>query len=177
MKMKPLAFLTLLAATAGMASQSQAAQPTTLEFSAAKQSALVTIQADKNLPAQGAGNFFNSFSFSASGSTGSFNAIAYSVFDGETPVYQPGGAGKVTGNSYSIGYNDYLVNSFDFAAGKTYTVKVDANLTGAAGTGLFSIKHGNVVGVTMVPEVETYAMLLAGLGLIGAIVRRRASVR
>jgi hypothetical protein len=34
--------------------------------------------------------------------------------------------------------------------------------------------HGQLVGVgTVVPEPETYAMLLAGLGLLGFIARRR----
>ena len=33
------------------------------------------------------------------------------------------------------------------------------------------------MGVAAVPEPETYAMLLAGLGLIGAVSRRRAARR
>ncbi|MBK9347554.1 MAG: PEP-CTERM sorting domain-containing protein [Burkholderiales bacterium] len=33
--------------------------------------------------------------------------------------------------------------------------------------------YGGNIGVTAVPEPETYAMLLAGLGLMGAIARRR----
>jgi len=31
----------------------------------------------------------------------------------------------------------------------------------------------SVIGVVPVPEPETYAMLLAGLGLMGAVARRR----
>jgi hypothetical protein len=35
--------------------------------------------------------------------------------------------------------------------------------------------HGQVVVVGTIPEPETYAMLLAGLGLLGFIARRRKS--
>lgn len=38
--------------------------------------------------------------------------------------------------------------------------------------GLYS---GSISAVSAVPEAETYAMLLAGLGLMGAVVRRRSS--
>lgn len=48
------------------------------------------------------------------------------------------------------------------------------NYTLAFGTGLGSLKVDDVqISVTAVPEPETYAMMLAGLGLIGTIVRRR----
>jgi hypothetical protein len=33
------------------------------------------------------------------------------------------------------------------------------------------------MGVAAVPEPETYAMLLAGLGLVGAVARRRSATR
>ena len=48
------------------------------------------------------------------------------------------------------------------------------NYTLAFGTGLGSLKVDDVqISVTAVPEPETYAMMLAGLGLMGTIVRRR----
>ena len=48
------------------------------------------------------------------------------------------------------------------------------NYTLAFGTGLGSLKVDDVqISVTAVPEPETYAMMLAGLGLMGTIARRR----
>lgn len=57
----------------------------------------------------------------------------------------------------SIGPGHYKLQ-FSFDSGK-----------GAAGTRLFS----GLVNVTAVPEPESYAMFLAGLGVLGAIARRR----
>ena len=37
-----------------------------------------------------------------------------------------------------------------------------------------SEKHAELASVTAVPEPETYAMLLAGLGLMGLVARRKA---
>jgi len=42
-----------------------------------------------------------------------------------------------------------------------------------AATGQFSGKHQDQLYITPVPEPETYAMLLAGLGLMGFVARRR----
>jgi hypothetical protein len=52
-----------------------------------------------------------------------------------------------------------------------YFFKVEGTIT----TNDFAIYSGNVT-VSAVPEAETYAMLLAGLGLVGVIARRRKSV-
>lgn len=52
-----------------------------------------------------------------------------------------------------------------------YSVKVSGNATGSSG-GMYSF---TAVAVP-VPEPETYAMFLAGLGLMGLIVRRRKVV-
>ncbi len=38
----------------------------------------------------------------------------------------------------------------------------------------FAANHNASAAITMVPEADSYAMLLAGLGIIGAIVRRRS---
>ncbi len=50
-----------------------------------------------------------------------------------------------------------------------YWLQVEGTVIGAAG-GSYG---GNVNLVTAVPEPETYAMMLAGLGLLGAVARRR----
>lgn len=62
-------------------------------------------------------------------------------------------------NFHNVASGDYLVKASGFLSGPAsipYLAFVGANYT-----------------VTAVPEPESYAMLLAGLGLMGAIVRRR----
>jgi hypothetical protein len=41
--------------------------------------------------------------------------------------------------------------------------------------GADTLKQTEISGVTLVPEPETYAMLLAGLGLVGFAARRKLS--
>lgn len=64
------------------------------------------------------------------------------------------------GDSLSLEYNQPLT-------GPAYL-----NITGVADGSTGGIYAGAIAGV--VPEPETYAMLLAGLGLMGAVVRRRS---
>ncbi len=60
-----------------------------------------------------------------------------------------------------------VVSAFDTATAYVGT----ASTYGTAGTIRFD--NVTVMGVSAVPEPESYAMLLAGLGLVGAMVRRR----
>jgi hypothetical protein len=52
---------------------------------------------------------------------------------------------------------------------------VNAGISGAVDMGLWAYSTGSIV--SAVPEPETYAMLLAGLGLMGGIARRRKQKR
>ena len=54
-------------------------------------------------------------------------------------------------------------------AGNDYRFVVTGDVTGSIGGG-----YGGVLQAAPVPEAETYAMMLAGLGLVGFMVRRRA---
>ncbi len=71
-------------------------------------------------------------------------------------------------------FNDIRNNGFSLDGGATYLVKVSGQTapTIPGGYGTVSITALNAV-VAMVPEPETYAMFLAGLGLIGGMAKRR----
>ncbi|MDN5753229.1 MAG: FxDxF family PEP-CTERM protein [Nitrosospira sp.] len=86
-----------------------------------------------------------------------------------SPTTQPG----VTGDGVADGM---VSKSFSLDAG-TYSVVVGGATYDAAGTAAGNRNyHFNAdIAVAAIPEPETYAMLLAGLGLIGAIARRRKS--
>jgi hypothetical protein len=53
--------------------------------------------------------------------------------------------------------------TFDVVAGTNYALGFDTTVSA-------------YTEVTAVPEPETYAMMLAGLGLVGAVARRRKNV-
>lgn len=64
--------------------------------------------------------------------------------------------------------------SLNLAWGPTAGGNMDLNITGMTNGTLGGLYNGSI-SVSAVPEPETYAMLLAGLGLMGAVVRRRSS--
>jgi hypothetical protein len=69
-----------------------------------------------------------------------------------------------------------LASSANLVMNGTYTYQITGNSIGAAGyTGIIALT--NLPTVPAVPEPETYAMLLAGLGMMGMIARRRQKNR
>jgi len=67
------------------------------------------------------------------------------------------------------GYGSYTTLFKDGNAYITFNTKTYGDIT-------FSVTQmgqGSLQNLTAVPEPETYAMLLAGLGMVGAVVRRR----
>ena len=70
-----------------------------------------------------------------------------------------------------------LATSATFLPSTTYTFQIGGTSIGNAGyTGIIALIDGPKV-LPAVPEPETYAMLLAGLGMMGMIARRRQKNR
>jgi MYXO-CTERM domain-containing protein len=107
-----------------------------------------------------------SFFYAARPNTGMTNGLGFSF-------------GAVTGSLLATATNatsthnwlQYSLNNFQLNASGITRLSFFANGTSDGLGG--SLDNVSVTAVSPVPEVETYAMLLAGLGLIGAASRRR----
>ena len=128
--------------------------------------------------------FSDIFTFDVSQST----ATSFSVVDVPLSVGGLNYDGILTGLSlFSAGANgivgggdDTLLQSSTSPGGDSLTLNYDQPLSGASFitvTGLSNGTAGAIYAgaVAAIPEPETYAMLLAGLGLMGAVVRRRSN--
>lgn len=77
-----------------------------------------------------------------------------------------------TDSAYNLGADSSFMNIAHSGATATFTFQIEG--VGNQDLNDESWAMDNLrVGVTPVPEAETYAMLLAGLGLLGAVARRR----
>ena len=116
------------------------------------------------------------------------NTTSFSVVDVPLSVGGLNYDGILTGLSlFSAGANgivgggdDTLLQSSTSPGGDSLTLNYDQPLSGASFitvTGLSNGRAGAIYAgaVAAIPEPETYAMLLAGLGLMGAVVRRRSN--
>jgi hypothetical protein len=114
------------------------------------------------------GSFTDIFSFTmpssaTEGGTGVISLKSNSINFTDLSVWQ--GATKI---AYTSGLGSAMLDLFTFASGLTdYTVHV----SGQALAG--SESYGGTISVSPVPEPQTYAMLLAGLGLLAFTARRR----
>lgn len=137
-------------------------------------------------------DFYYQFTNDASSSNGverftgyDFSGLGTSIVD----VYQTGAAFGIfsTGTEFSdsadrvtlgvIGFNFVSNTTTKIEPGTTsftQIIRTNAREYSAGNFGLLNGIGDNGVGfATAVPEPETYAMLLAGLGMIGTIIRRR----
>jgi hypothetical protein len=99
---------------------------------------------------------------------------------GALTTFSAVGTNPLPGNSIASTPSNLLTFS-NLAAG-TYTLQFSGTLAMAQPTtyiGIIPVPHpavgtyASLISVTAVPEPESYAMLIAGLGLIGAAVKRR----
>lgn len=98
---------------------------------------------------------------------------SFDIYDSVTNLVVVGGSNELL-NSNGTKKNDFwsLPELSTLGAGNYY-VLVTGQILGAAG-GVYGGTL-NVTAVTAVPEAETYAMMLAGLGLLGVVARRKAA--
>ncbi|MCX7178598.1 MAG: PEP-CTERM sorting domain-containing protein [Proteobacteria bacterium] len=110
----------------------------------------------------------NKMLFSVSGLGTQFSDLSFSFTGTGLSV-----AATPSGNALSGAFNDIRNGGYSFTGGTTYQVKVSGHTTAniPGGSGTVSVTAMNAI-MTAVPEPESYAMLLAGLGLIGTVVRR-----
>jgi len=140
------------------AAASAATTPVTMVTGSFNDVALGEISFVGNSTVSGLAGFVSKFTGTFGNQTFTFDAPAItfskvSLYSGNTQ------------SAFSLG------ESFNFAnlTSGTYTLKVSGSVAGGATGGAIA-----QYSVTAVPEPETYAMLLAGLGVMGAIARRRS---
>ena len=81
-------------------------------------------------------------------------------------------AAKDKSGSWVATFNDPLNGAFSYAGGAALSVLVSGT-TKWGHNGLITVSTNNTGTISPVPEPESFAMLLAGLGLMGAIAARR----
>ncbi|MDR1351357.1 MAG: FxDxF family PEP-CTERM protein [Zoogloeaceae bacterium] len=81
-----------------------------------------------------------------------------------------------TGTGKTLSLFDNPTGTFDAATlgAGSYSLWVSGNLAGSRGSYSIAIMSSSTR-LPAVPEPETYAMLLAGLGIVGAVARRRSA--
>jgi hypothetical protein len=124
------------------------------------------------------GSFSEIFTFSLSAPTTTLSTIAISfestpVFglsaDSMVWLYKETGAVDTFTAAYSFGT---LFTASNLLAGDYY-YKVTGSTTGSLG-GVFALTS-TTAPIAVVPEADTYLMMLAGLGMIGLMAKRRMS--
>ena len=112
----------------------------------------------------------------------SFSMPADSSGNGESNVIRLGGGG-ITFTAFNLYENAILIatgimegsSSLLSFSGASTPGKYSLNIAGFKLNSALSASYAGNISISPVPEPETYAMLLAGLGMIGFSIRRRKS--
>ena len=120
--------------------------------------------------------FMDQFKFSVTGVPANLDAIVGSISDLPTmgmditglSLYSSGGDLITSGSSMSSGTIDVWTISADALATGSYYLQVNGTMVSNTGA-----SFGGSVMLNPVPEPETYGMMLAGLGVLGFLARRR----
>lgn len=166
---------------AGSALVAQAAQAAPIDISQAPEAVTLaagTAHFDDTFLNGNAHNLFNDqFTFTTTGVTNvdmiltsistsaanGLNLTGFSLYNSNS------NAVVLNGTQLKTGLQDKWTLTFNSLAAGSYYFKVSGNVVSAAG-GAFS---GNGHVLSAVPEADTYAMLLAGMGVLGVVARRR----
>lgn len=105
-----------------------------------------------------------------SGTQSQFDSLGFTISSTTTGPITFDGVLK-NGNWWVAAFNDRLNNAYSLSAGD-YTLEVTGKTLDPQGVGEFAITT-RFATVTPVPEPESIAMLLAGLGVVGFAARRR----
>lgn len=134
-----------------------------------------TTAADALLPASG--SFSDTFDFTlgfGSGTKVSITSFFYGTTAGDAPTFTLTGIGSPVVASQSFGDPDLSTVGYShqfsgLTLGTLYHLTVN-------GTDSSNLGQNYTFQIAAVPEPETFAMLLAGLGLMGAVARRRKAL-
>lgn len=111
----------------------------------------------------------NAFVISISGLGTQYSDLSFAIGDGPTVL------GSLREGSWVAAFNDGRNHGFTLMKNASYSLKITgttkSNTPGGFGQVSITTLNGTV---TAVPEPETFAMLLAGLGLMGSIAHRRS---
>jgi len=92
------------------------------------------------------------------------------------PSWSPLGTDSTQCFDIGCGYTGWIESSFNIVAGGEYVLEFGVvNWSDAAYQSGMAFDGITVAGVPLVPEPETYALMLLGLGLMGGALRRRRS--
>lgn len=121
------------------------------------------------ITAQGNGNSAV-FAVNTPGYANNTTGLRFGSNNGGSALFSINNTGTAANNTYATGLGMVLIGAgASGVAATTFAPIVD---DGFAVRAYLDTTTGNVT-ISAVPEPETYAMLLAGLGLMGAIARRR----